>query len=125
MNDKQTSAGRKRRRPHNAKANIDYDDIPELIRKLGAERMTVKVGLEVREMSRAEAGLRQMVERALAGNRRRLGATTHADDQASAYRGPRPGAGSILHVLLCLIGEDDEQQTHRRRVQTPAHRAPL
>ena len=72
MNDKQTSAGRKRRRPHNAKANIDYDDIPELIRKLGAERMTVKVGLEVREMSRAEAGLRQMVERALAGNRRDL-----------------------------------------------------
>jgi hypothetical protein len=64
---------KKGRRPHNAKT-LEFDNIGDLVRKLGAEpRRVLMNGKEV-EMTAAERSLRLAIDRALKGNVRDLAA---------------------------------------------------
>ena len=64
--------GSTKKRPHNAKTGIKFDNLPELILRLGAEKKLVNLNGAETEMVWAERSLRLTVERALAGNRRDL-----------------------------------------------------
>jgi hypothetical protein len=63
---------RKGRRPHNSGAGHSFENLSQLVEKLGAEEKQFTVNGETVRMTAAELSFRRTVERALGGSRRDL-----------------------------------------------------